>query len=84
MLDFDYPLSRTRRKVNEMKKSLGRLKVCQERSAGRTCLECGFLALDNNELSYTDRVLLHIHLGGTSMGLPNWQKIWCAKQLWVS
>lgn len=65
-----------------MRKHLGKLMVRLRPRARHTCLECGFLALDNDELSHTDRVLLHTHLGGRSMGLPNWQKIWCAKHLW--
>ena len=83
MLDFGYPLSQARRKVNEMKEQLGRIRVWLKPRARRTCLECGFVALDNNELNHTDRVLLYTHLGGVGMGLPDWQKIWCAKHLWV-
>jgi hypothetical protein len=66
-----------------MKKYLGWLKVLLKPKGRRICLECGFLALDDSELSYTDRVLLETHLGGHSMGLPNWQKIWCVKHLRV-
>lgn len=66
-----------------MKKQLHKLKAWSKPRTRHTCLECGFLALDNNELSSPDRTLLHTHLGGRSMGLPDWQKIWCAKRLWV-
>lgn len=66
-----------------MRKQLGRIKSRLQYRAKRTCLECGFLALDDRELSYTDRVLLHVHLRGQSMGLPNWERMWCAKHLWV-
>jgi hypothetical protein len=66
-----------------MRKRFGKLKVWVKPGAKNTCLECGFLGLDDDELSYTDRILLQTHLAGQSMGLPNWEKIWCAKHLWV-
>ena len=68
-----------------MKKYLGKLRIFWKiRIQRRSCFGCGFLAIgdDDNELVKSERVLLETHIGGSSMGLPAWEKIYCAKHQW--
>ena len=47
-----------------------------------TCLECGFLALDDKEVSTADRIRLHMR--GTAGGCPSLEKLCCFRSLWVN
>jgi hypothetical protein len=48
---------------------------------GMTCLDCGFLALDDREVSTANRVLLGAN---GEAGCPPLNKLHCTKKLWVS
>lgn len=47
---------------------------------GVTCLDCGFLALGEKELSTASRILLHCK---GAAGCPPLEMIWCSRSLWV-
>lgn len=47
---------------------------------GVTCLDCGFLAIGQQEVDTSDRILLHCR--GTA-GCPPLEKLMCFRSLWV-
>jgi hypothetical protein len=48
---------------------------------GVTCLDCGFLALGQDEVNTADRIRLHCR--GTVSGCPPLEIIQCFRSLWV-
>ncbi len=47
---------------------------------GVTCLDCGFLALGDTEVSTANRILLHAKGLAKS---PPLEELWCSRSLWV-
>jgi hypothetical protein len=51
---------------------------------GVTCSDCGFLAIDDKELTTADRLILQA--SGPTVGFaggPPIEKIWCFRSLWI-
>lgn len=67
--------------VNKIKKKCCKFLAYIRHPFGITCMDCGFLAIGNKELTTSERIMLHCRGRGGSC--PPLEAIWCFRSLWV-